>query len=395
MLSKIYHIMFLLLLILSATALSGPPDLAENKKAIKNELEDSLKKAELGLLHKKELLFGKLDSMLDSIGEFDFTLFNDSGFAAFDEIIINEDGTVKVLTDSGMVVLSYKDLDIISHPTFIDDNSLGRREITRWGKSVIIEEDEHVVADITVIRGDVTVNGCVEGDIVVIGGDIYVNPTGYIQGDAIATGGRVIKEEGAKITGSTISIGSPFLMMPRGSVFQIIEGIMLMVMIVSIILSALSISLFPNPIDRIANKLSTRPIKSFLFGYISYIGFFLVWLLLLVSVIGIPLAIFGEPVAILILMIFAYTAFNQVVGVRLFKENKTSKSFWYGILTTTGLPFILLVLGFITNSSVLFIFNMILLGFMFFVLMPAGIGAATLARFGLPPRAKNNDTAAK
>jgi len=110
-----------------------------------------------------------------------------------------------------------------------------------------------------------------------------------------------------------------------------------------------------------------------------------------VSVIGIPLAFFGEPVAILILMIFAYSALSQVVGAKFFKENKTGKSFWYGILATTGLPFVLLVLGFITDSLVLFILNMIFLGFMLFVLMPISIGAATLARFGFPPRAKKND----
>ncbi len=378
MLSRICHIMLLLLLGVSTSSLGGPPDLADDKKVIRmklEELEDSLKKAELELLYKNKLLFDKLDS----IDELDFIFLNDSGIAAFNEIIIDENGTVRVLTDSGLVVLSH------------DDDYLGRREITRWGKSVVVNEDERVIADITVISGDVTVNGCVEGDVVVIGGDIYINPTGYVRGDAIAVGGKVRKEEGAKVTGSTISIGFPILMLARGSVFQMIEGIMLLVMIVSIILSALSISLFPKPIDRIANKLSTRPVKSFLFGYIAYIGFFLVWLLLLVSVIGIPLAFFGEPVAILILMVFAYSAFNQVVGAKFFKENKTGKSFWYGILATTSLPFILLVLGFITDSLVLFVFNMILLGFVLFVLMPIGIGGATLARFGFPPRVKKND----
>ena len=390
MLSRICYIMLLLLLGVSKTALGGPPDLADDKKVIRmklEELKDSLKKVELGLLYKDKLLFDKLDS----IDELDFIFLNDSGLAAFDEIIINEDGTVKVLTDSGMVVLSYKDLDIISRSMFPDNDYPGRREITSWGKSVVIDEDERVIADITLIGGDVTINGCVEGDVVVIGGDIFINSTGYVRGDAIAVGGKVRKEEGAKVTGSTISIRFPILMLARGSVFQVIEGIMLLVMIVSIILSALSFSLFPKPIDRIANKLSTRPDKSFLFGYIAYIGFFLAWLLLLVSVIGIPLAFFGEPVAILILMIFAYSAFNQVVGAKFFMVNKTGKSFWYGILATTSLPFILLVLGFITDSLVLFIFNMILLGFMLFVLMPIGIGAATLARFGFPPRVKKNN----
>ena len=317
--------------------------------------------------------------------------FDTLGLSSFKEIIIQEDGTIKALTDSGWIVIPSKDFDPIISTSFDETH----QEITRWGKNVVIDEGEQVTADITVISGDVTVNGCVEGDVVVISGNIYINSTGYIHGDAISVGGRIKKEEGAKVTGSTISIRAPFLMLPGGSVYQMIQGIMLLVMIITVVFSVLSISLFPRPVNRIGNKLTTRPIKSYIFGYIFYIGVFIVWLLLLVTVIGIPLAAFGEPIAFLVLVIVAYSAVNQVVGVRLFKEKTLLKSFWLGCLVTTGIPFLLLFLGFLTNSLALFVINMVMLGFIIFVVLPFGLGAASLARFGFPPRVKKTDDIAE
>ena len=389
--TRIFFISFIILSVCLAVGLCGPPDVEDaflNTEALLKLEEDSL-------ALQAEILAKKAEFLIDSIKfpeKFNFEFLDTSGLSSYNEIIIGVDGVIKVLTDTGMIILSPGDFGIIMHPDFPDDIDFQQREITRWGKDVIIDEDERVFADITVISGNVTVNGYVDGDIVVIGGDIYVNTTGYVDGDAIAVGGRVKKYDGGKVTGSTISIRFPLLRLARGSVYQMIEGIMLLVMIISLVLSALSTALFPRPVDRIADKLLTRPIKSFIFGYISYVGFFLVWLLLLVSVIGIPLAFFGEPVAIIILIILAYAAINRVAGIKFFREQKNIKSFWYGSLVTTGIPFLLLLFGFITDSLVLFIFNMILHGFMLFILLPFGIGAASLARFGFPPRSKKNNT---
>lgn len=320
----------------------------------------------------------------DSLNRLSIDFDDYADLPSFSEIIIDQNGTIKVRTDSGMVV--------IPPDSFLTGtNEPAQREITRWGQNIIVDEGEQLVSDIVLIGGDVTVNGSVEGDVVVIGGNIYVNDTGYIRGDATAIGGKVKKEEGAKVTGTTMAVSVPFMVIPRGSVFQIIQGILILIMVVSLFFSALAISLLPRPIVRISTKLAARPIKSFFFGYLSYLGVGLIWLLLLVSIIGIPLALIGEPIAFLVLIVFSYAAFNLALGEKVFKEKMPVKAFFYGCLITSALPFLLMFLGFLTDSLALFIINMILLSFLLFIILPFGFGAAFMARFGFPPRVRNEE----
>jgi hypothetical protein len=364
---------------------AGPPDNNIPYEDLQNkQLEDSLEIAAQKLSHIAESLSLRFDSL-----KYLHKSFEDiTNLPSFREIIIDEKGVIKVLTDSGFVTLS---ADSIFFPDNFDDLTRPPGEITRWGKSIIVDEDEQLISDIVIISGDVTVNGMVQGDVVVIGGNIYVNSTGYIRGDATAIGGHVKKEEGAKITGSSVSIGLPFMVIPRGSWMQVFEVILLFTMAISLFFSALSISLFPGPVRRIATQLVHHPIKSFLLGYVFYIGSFIVWLLLLVSVIGIPLALIGQPIAMIIVTIFGYAAINIVLGDKIFKEQSSVKSLLYGYLITTAAPFILLLAGYLTNLLVFFIINMILLSFLLFILLPFGLGAAILARFGLPRRSKKAD----
>jgi hypothetical protein len=387
----VHNVIFLLLFLsLSMTfAVAGPPDNSspDEKIEISKETRDSLREEALRLSHIAEsLTLQQMDSLL----RIDVELKGIEGLPSYNEIIIDENGIIKVMTDSGLVVISPDSLLGASvYPE--GEYSGGPPELTRWGQSIIVDEGERIISDIIVISGDVTVNGTVEGDILVIGGNIYINATGYVRGDATAVGGRVKKEEGAKVTGTSLSIGIPLFFIPRGSWMQVFTIILLLIMAISLFFSALSLSLFQKPIKRITEQLLAHPLKSFLFGYLLYIGGFLVWILLLVSVIGIPLAFLGQPVAMLIIVIFSYAALNVVLGEKIFKEPSSIKSFFFGCLITTAVPFLFLILGYLTNLLVLFIFNMIFLSFLLFILLPFGLGATVLARFGFSSRKKGKD----
>lgn len=377
-----------IVLLFSVSVFAGPPDKSTPAPDRVPEIdEDSLN-------YEIQIITGRVDSLLseiDTLRNFEFDLEDLPELPAYQEIIIDENGIIKVLTDSGLVIISGDSLPQIDHPLIIDERDYRRGELTEFGKDIIIDEGERVNSDITLISGDVTVNGTVDGDVVVVAGDIYVNSTGYIRGDATSVGGRVKKEEGSKVTGATVSINLPIMVLPRGSWMQVFEGILIIIMIISIFFSALAISLFPKPVRRITSQLAAHPIKSFFFGYLLYFAAFLVWLLLLVSVIGIPLAILGQPIAMLILVIFGYVATNVILGEKFFKSTSPISSFFLGSLITTAIPLILLILGYVTNLLVFFILNATLLGILLFVLLPFGLGAATLARFGLPRRKKNTD----
>jgi len=389
---RLKHInLFILLLAFSLSpiiVMAGPPDIDVSPPDDELlYLEDSL-----DLISEKMALSAEsLGLHLESFERFAQGLYDTLELPSFPEIIIDEDGIIKVMTDSGMIIYSIDSSDAASKKIYQKYDE-GRHDMTEWGKNIIIDEGENFVSNIVLISGDVTVNGSVDGDIVVVGGDIFVNSTGYVRGDAIAVGGHVKKEEGAKITGSSISIGAPFLILPGGSAYQIIQGILLIIMIISMLFSAVSISLFRRPIIRISEKLLTHPIKSFFFGYLVFLGSFLVWLLLLVSVIGIPLALIGQPIASVILTIFAYSAANLVLGQWIFKQQSPVKAFFQGSIITTGLPFLALLVGYLSNSLILFILNMLFLGFLLFIILPFGLGAASLSRFGFPPRAGKADS---
>jgi len=378
-----FYILLLALSLSPLTVMAGPPD--TDVRPPDDELlylEDSL-----DILSEKMALSAEsLAIQFESFEKFEQGLYDTLELPSFPEIIIDENGIIKVMTDSGMIVYSI-DSSVSPSVKFSQEYDQGHHDITEWGKNIVVDEGENFVSNIVLISGDVTVNGSVDGDIVVVGGDIFVNSTGYVRGDAIAVGGQVKKEEGGKVTGSAISIGAPFLIFPGGSVYQIIQGILLIIMIISTLFSAVSISLFRGPVIRISKNLSAHPIKSFFFGYLVYLGSFLVWLLLLVSVIGIPLALIGQPIVSVILTVFAYSAANLVIGRWIFKQQSPVKAFFLGGAITTGLPFLLLLVGYLSNSLVLFILNMLFLGFLIFIILPFGLGAASLSRFGFPPRA--------
>lgn len=384
--SSKYSFLAAFIILVPLLVFAGPPDKEvdeDNERFL--ELEDSLRGEKERLLTLAE----SLAITFDTLRIFNLDIEDLPNLPSYREIIIDENGIIKVLTDSGFIVISADSLPLYVGDIEVGNLGYSRGQITRWGKSIIIDDGERIASDIIIISGDVTVNGTVDGDVVVIGGDIYVNSTGYIRGDATSIGGRVKKEEGAKVAGTTVSVSVPLIFLPRGSWMQVFEVVLLLIIVISLFFSALSISLFPKPVERISSKLKTNPLKSFFFGYLLYIGAFLVWLLLLVSVIGIPLALLGQPIALMVLVVFAYAAINVVLGERIFKEQSRIKSFFYGCLITTALPFFLLLIGYATNLLVFFILNAIFLAFLIFILLPFGLGAATLARFGLPRRSKS------
>lgn len=64
-----------------------------------------------------------------------------------------------------------------------------------------IEKDELVEGNVVVKGGDLTVFGEIDGDVLVVGGTLYVKEGGRITGDARVINGDIVKEEGGMIEG--------------------------------------------------------------------------------------------------------------------------------------------------------------------------------------------------
>ena len=78
-------------------------------------------------------------------------------------------------------------------------------DLSRVGSDIHIQSDEVVEGDVMAIRGDVTVDGHVEGSVVAMGGDVYLSSTARVDRDVVCVGGELHEEPGAIVRGERVS----------------------------------------------------------------------------------------------------------------------------------------------------------------------------------------------
>jgi hypothetical protein len=72
--------------------------------------------------------------------------------------------------------------------------------------------DGSVAGNVVVIRGDLSVGGRIEGDVLVVLGHVVLEPGAEVLGDALALGGSLTVDPAARVAGSAKTVGE----MPRG-----------------------------------------------------------------------------------------------------------------------------------------------------------------------------------
>ncbi len=367
----------LLLILYSDQASAGPAE-----KESRNDAEEVYLRAEslksridsIGLLD-LDSISAAADSKLKSLS----AVVESLKFSTFREIIIDEDGTIKIYSDTGLISIIDGDSAAGWPKEWEHATKKGDEGIVSWGKNVVIDEDMQVDSDIQVFSGNVTVKGSVIGDVQVMGGDIYVSSTGHIKGNAMALGGKIKVDEGGKIAGLRIQTKLPFGGLKRKSVQRVTQGILLIIVAFGLLLSTMVVALFPEPVEKVSRSLRKNWLKSFFIGYAGYFAIFVIWILLLVSVIGIPLAILGQPIGLLIIMVLSHAAITLAIGESMIKSPTPLEKYFYGSLPTTIPPILLLLIGYFTDSLPLMVINFVLLGIFIFLFLPFGLGAALLS----------------
>ena len=324
------------------------------------------------------------------------------GKESVDEIIVDVD-RIRI-GDMEIDLRGLEDLDEIS-PIRIPKVKISPRvyttgeDIVKFGSDVVVEEDEKIDGDVVALGGGIEVRGIVTGNVVAIGGDVDVFPTGMVEGDAVSIGGNVIKRGGAVIEGEKVSIGFfrshlfrfPFMPppfhIPLWATFARILKI-----IFFIFLGIVVISILPKNVAKVKEKVKHDFLKSGLVGLAAEILIIPIFILLIITIIGIPVALLVEPLLILAAVILGYTGICLFVGEKLqehtsLKPDTKIMILVIGILAVELVPLLARVLGIFGGPFSPFAWIITFLGWMIgYVVITVGLGAAVLTRLGTRPK---------
>ncbi len=272
-----------------------------------------------------------------------------------------------------------------------------RHDIVKGGSDIVVEENELVKGDVTALGGDVTVKGKVEGSVVAVGGDIIVTSTGEIEKDATSVGGGVRRLPGGVIRGQDVGIGFfprdimriPFRSHHRVGL-PIAAGIVKILFVLFMGLVVFSVA--PNNVTKVKTKLEKEMLKSGLVGFVAEILILPLFVVLLITIIGIPVAILVEPLAILLAMLLGYIAASLYIGEKV-KENTNIKpqtpllTVLLGIILVELIPVVALLMGVAGPPGHAFrLVLMIIYWTLLYLIFTIGFGAVILTRFGMRPK---------
>jgi hypothetical protein len=195
-------------------------------------------------------------------------------------------------------------------------------DIVRIGGPVTVGQDERVEGDVVAIFGPVTVDGEVTGDVVAVMGPLTLGPHAIVHGDVQAVGGPLTRAPEAQVSGDTneVAIGanagrrwsmSNFFgsFGDRVGSFAVTTARLLLF----ILLGLIAVALLRQPVERIAAKAASDPIRSTLVGLLAEILFVPVLLVtifaLVVSIVGIPLLVL-VPFAVVLLGVVMLVGFT-------------------------------------------------------------------------------------
>lgn len=277
----------------------------------------------------------------------------------------------------------------------IDDSGEGGDRV-EMGDDVEVGPGEIVHGDAVSIGGDVRVRGRVMGDVVAIGGNVTLADSAYVGGDAVTVGGDIDKSSSAYVGGQAVQIGVslPNLFFPRahlnghpsrwgsrvGNFF-----FWLVFYLVMFAFAALALYLARDRISTAANHLAREPFQASMTGLLSPLLVLLAFVLLIITLIGIPVALalfFLYPVFVFLGWVVAGYRVGQSVGNN---GPVTVRTVFIGLLVISGLHMLHVVLRLIGVGGI-FDFFIKMAGFtVSFVAAMIGVGAIICTRFRRAP----------
>ena len=194
--------------------------------------------------------------------------------------------------------------------------------VVKINNDVTIEENMKV-RNVFVLRGQITISGTVEQNVVAIGGSIVLTRTAVVNGDVVTLGGIIVMGKGADVHGTLTEINSSNISAAISDLLSddwegwswLFAIFSVVVFFAILILALLIVALIPKPIQVIAETIKTNPFKVSLSGLLGLLLIVPIAVLLTISVIGIVL-IPLEMILVVSAALLGFIAVSQLVGRR-------------------------------------------------------------------------------
>jgi len=216
--------------------------------------------------------------------------------------------------------------------------------VVKINDDVTIEENMKV-RNVFVLRGQITISGTVEQNVVAIGGSIVLTRTAVVNGDVVALGGIIVMGKGADVHGTLTEINSSNISAAISDLLSddwegwswLFAIFSVVVFFAILILALLIVALIPKPIQVIAETIKTNTFKVSLSGLLGLLLIVPIAVLLTISVIGIVL-IPLEMILVVSAALLGFIAVSQLIGRRVLMLIKRTgggvirQTFW-GLIT--------------------------------------------------------------
>lgn len=289
--------------------------------------------------------------------------------------------------DGGRVIFG-NDFTLESGDTFTGD-------LVVFGGNVTIEEEAELKGNLIIFGGTAVSNGGINGDIVIVGGQVDLDENAVVSGDVVTIGGQLDRAEGATVKGDIVNNLPPNIDIPSGQIPPEIPipnnpivnvrfnpflefGRVMGSAIFMAVLGMLATLFFQDRLDRVSQAVVSQPLTTSSIGLLTIVVMFLV----AITIILLPFVLLGL-IPLAFAWLFGIVSIGQEIGDRLAKALRQD---WAPVITT-GLGTFALVFVVASVQSV----NE-LLPFMTCVtwILPAlvgllAIGAVVVTRFGARP----------
>ncbi|HEY5227947.1 MAG TPA: RDD family protein [Opitutaceae bacterium] len=206
------------------------------------------------------------------------------------------------------------------------DETVGGNAVSVMGPlKVLGTVDGNAVA----VLGSSRIDGTVHGNAVVVLGTLHLGSHAHIDGNCVAGVGAVTKEPGAYIGGHIVNTGVGMdgeddnaasslwthgLRLGRPLAFGHHLHVVWILNAILIGLYMLLALAFPGGTSKCAATLTQRPGATFLVGVLSIIALPVLFVLLCITIVGIPVAIIVLPLAIMVCIAFGKASIYRLLG---------------------------------------------------------------------------------